>query len=71
MKKNKKNKKNLSLFYNIVSFLLIILFVFTMGVIIFFEILPILYLLLSLFALSFVCFIFVFLLRKKNLRFWV
>lgn len=73
MKKNnsKKNKKKLNLFFNIIAFILIIITVFTAGVIVYFEILPLIYLILCLLILAFICCVFVFLLRKKNLRLWV
>ena len=47
-KTRKKKKKNFSLLYKIISFLLVIISVFTGAVIIYFEILPIIYLIMVL-----------------------
>jgi len=71
VKNKKKSKKSLNMFFNIISLLLVIITVFTGGVIVYFEILPILYLILCLLVLAGICTLFVFLLRKKNLRLWV
>jgi len=70
-KSDKKKNKKLNLFYKIISFLILIITVCTAGVVIYFEILPIMYLILFLLILTFICFIFIFLLTKKNLKLWV
>ena len=44
MKKEKPKKKNKTLFYKIISFILVVLTVFVFGLIIYFNIIPIKYL---------------------------
>lgn len=70
-KKKSDKKKKFNIIYKIISFLLIIMAVFTAGVVIFFEILPIIYLILFLLILSFIVLFLVLLLKKHNLRIWV
>lgn len=70
-KNNKKKNKKLNIFFNIIAFILIVLSVLTAGVVVYFEILPFLYLLLCLLVLALFAFLFVYLLRKNNLRLWV
>lgn len=70
-KGKKRKKKNFSLLYKIVSFLLIIISVFTGAVLIYFEILPIVYLILALLVIAFFDLLFILILAKSRLRLWV
>ena len=69
-KKNKKNKK-FNFFCKILSFLLVIVSLFTEAVLIYFQILPVVYLVLVLLLITFFSLLFIILMNKKKLRIWV
>jgi len=67
--KNKKSKKNSMLFYKILSFILIVISVFTISIILYFEVLPINYLIPIIIVLSIIIFTISYKLNKRTTLF--
>lgn len=67
--KNKKNNKNSIIFYKILSFILIIISVFTFSIILYFEVLPLKYLIPIIVIFSILIFIISYKLNKRTILF--